>query len=236
MVGKKFGKIEKYSTNRKNLKKVLIIAYHFPPRGGAGVHRTLNLVNHLREFGFEPIVLTINEDEIAKQNEQIDNSLLQKIPSDLEIIRASSGIPFKVKEILIKLKIFRLAWYFLYPLFWETAARWPKKAYPHARKIIETHNIDLVYSSSGPFASMLLARKLQKKMSVKWVADLRDPFTDAYAWQFPSYIHWKIMRIFEKIYFSKPDKLIVNTPEVKKLYIKREIVGKEKITVVTNGY
>lgn len=217
------------------MEKVLIIAYHFPPRGGAGVHRSLNLVNSIREYGFEPIVLTITEDEIVKQHEQVDNTLLKKVPKDIEVHRTLSGIPFKFKNTLIKLRLFRFAWYFLYPMFWETAARWPKVAYPLAEKLVKEHNIKVVYTSSGPFASMLIGKKLQKNMNVKWVADLRDTFTDGY-WKFPSYLHWKMMRRFEKKNFSKPDRLIVNTPEVKKLYLNRGLIEEDKITVVTNGY
>ncbi|CAG5079757.1 glycosyltransferase [Parvicella tangerina] len=218
------------------MKKVLIIAYHYPPRGGAGVHRNINLVNQIRDYDFEPVVLTITEDEMVKQNERIDRSLLNKVPGDVLVRRTSSGIPFGFKNFLIKIRLFRLAWFFLYPMFWETAARWHKVAYRDAKELITQHKISVVYTSSGPFASMVLARRLQKDLGVKWVADLRDPFTDAYAWKFPSYMHWKWMRRFERKYFSKPDKLIVNTPEVKKLYIKRDLVDSKKITVVTNGY
>lgn len=218
------------------MKKVLFIAYHYPPRGGSGVHRTINLVNNIREHGFEPVVLTVTREEILLQDEQIDDSLLAKVPQDILVERTASGIPHKFKQTLIKLRLFRLAWYFLYFMFWEPAAKWHKVAFPVAKRLIEEHHIDLVYSSSGPFASMILASRLQDDLKVKWVADLRDPFTDAYAWQFPSYWHWKRMRKFEKKYFSKPDKLIVNTPEVEKLYVKRGLVKPEKIEVVTNGY
>lgn len=41
------------------VKKVLMIAYHFPPfQGSSGVHRTARFAQYLPENGFEPIVLT----------------------------------------------------------------------------------------------------------------------------------------------------------------------------------
>src|SRR4051812_3012819 len=40
------------------MKKVLIVAYYFPPSGGPGVQRVLKYVQYLREFGWEPVVLT----------------------------------------------------------------------------------------------------------------------------------------------------------------------------------
>ena len=43
---------------RGSMKKVLIIAYSFPPITNMGSHRILRFVRHLREFDWEPIVLT----------------------------------------------------------------------------------------------------------------------------------------------------------------------------------
>src|SRR5215475_3233375 len=37
--------------------RVLVIAYYFPPLGGAGVQRTVKLLKHLPSLGFEPVVL-----------------------------------------------------------------------------------------------------------------------------------------------------------------------------------
>src|ERR1700686_4251876 len=43
------------------LKKVLMVAYHFPPYGGgSGIHRTLKFSRYLSEYGWQPIVLTIS--------------------------------------------------------------------------------------------------------------------------------------------------------------------------------
>ena len=40
-------------------KKVLVIAYDYPPLGGGGVFRTLKFTKYLPRFGFKPYVLTI---------------------------------------------------------------------------------------------------------------------------------------------------------------------------------
>ncbi|MBE0585718.1 MAG: glycosyl transferase family 1, partial [Desulfofustis sp.] len=41
------------------MKKVLVIAYYFPPLGGSGVQRVLKFVKYLPQFGWQPTVLTI---------------------------------------------------------------------------------------------------------------------------------------------------------------------------------
>ncbi len=41
------------------MKRLLMIAYHFPPlAGSSGIQRTLSFARHLHEFGWEPLILT----------------------------------------------------------------------------------------------------------------------------------------------------------------------------------
>jgi len=40
------------------MKKILIIAYYFPPLGGGGIQRPLKFCKHFPDFGFQPVVLT----------------------------------------------------------------------------------------------------------------------------------------------------------------------------------
>ena len=43
------------------MKRVLMVAYHFPPlAGSSGIQRTLRFVQHLPRFGWEPAVLTVH--------------------------------------------------------------------------------------------------------------------------------------------------------------------------------
>ena len=218
------------------MKKVLLIAYQFPPKSGPGVHRSKNLAKHLRKHGYEPIIFTINKKAIEVERGFIDNKQLEDLPADLNIIRTNAGFLSKISVLLMELKVYRLFWYFFYPIFWEWSSLWPFLNYQKAIKIVKQHKINLIYTSSGPFSSMYLGWLLQTKFKIPWVADLRDPFTDAYVWQFPSKIHWKLARLWEKWMFKKPAHLIVNTNEVKKLFISRKLTDPNKISVVNNGF
>ena len=42
------------------MRKVLVITYYWPPSGGPGVQRILKFCKYFPEFGWEPIVLTVN--------------------------------------------------------------------------------------------------------------------------------------------------------------------------------
>lgn len=68
-------------------KKVLFIAYYFPPLGGSGVQRSLKFVKYLPKFNFEPIVVTVKEGH----NFAYDPEMINEISPDTKIYRSNSG-------------------------------------------------------------------------------------------------------------------------------------------------
>ena len=68
------------------MKKVLMIAYFFPPLGGSGVQRTLKFVKYLPNYGLQPIVSTVK----SGHNFAYDQSLLKEIPDTVQVYRSSS--------------------------------------------------------------------------------------------------------------------------------------------------
>ncbi len=68
------------------MKKVLILAYSFPPIGGGRVRRAIKFVKYLRSFGWEPVVLTVKR-PIAPD---YDPELLNGLDTALNIIRTPS--------------------------------------------------------------------------------------------------------------------------------------------------
>lgn len=51
-----------------NMKKILILSYHFPPMNVIASQRALGYANHFKKFGFEPTVVTFQwEKEFSEQ-------------------------------------------------------------------------------------------------------------------------------------------------------------------------
>jgi glycosyltransferase involved in cell wall biosynthesis len=67
-----------------NSKKILVVAYIFPPLARAGVHRTVRFVRYLAPLGWDTTVLTANE-SYYPFNSPIDRELLKKIPDSVKI-------------------------------------------------------------------------------------------------------------------------------------------------------
>ncbi|MCK4531074.1 MAG: glycosyltransferase, partial [Candidatus Marinimicrobia bacterium] len=57
---------------------------------------------------------------------------------------------------------------------------WKRFMVKEGLKIIENENPDIIFSTSPPHSLQLGAKRLAQKSGIPWVADLRDPWTEAY--------------------------------------------------------
>lgn len=176
------------------MKKVLIITYYWPPSGGAGVQRWLKFSKYLPEFGWEPIILTVDPNSAAYP--QIDSSLEETINTNIEVHRTKSKDYYRLykkstpqKQIpyggfsnesnpTLMQQFFRFVrGNFFIP---DPRIGWNNYAYEKALDLIETHHPDWVITTGPPHSTHLIGRRLKRKLGVKWIADFRDPWTDIY--------------------------------------------------------
>ena len=68
------------------MKRVLIIAYFFPPISNMGSHRMLRFVRHLYDFGWEPVVLT----GVIGGWSTLDEHLLSQVPANIHLYRVGN--------------------------------------------------------------------------------------------------------------------------------------------------
>ena len=67
------------------MKRVLMVAFHFPPlAGSSGIQRTLRFVRHLPAFGWQPLVLTATTGAYERTRDDLD----REVPSGLVVRRA----------------------------------------------------------------------------------------------------------------------------------------------------
>ena len=67
-------------------RRVLVLAYFFPPIGGAGVQRTLKFVEHLARLGWDATVVSTRSRVYGVQ----DASLLDDVPPDTRVVRTAA--------------------------------------------------------------------------------------------------------------------------------------------------
>ena len=60
------------------MKKVLIVAYYWPPSGGSGVQRWVKFVKYLQDEGWTPVVYTPENPEYTA----VDKTLEAEVPAN----------------------------------------------------------------------------------------------------------------------------------------------------------
>lgn len=195
-------------------KKVLLLAYHFPPIGGPGVQRAVKFVKYLPEFGWDPIVLTSKNINYSVY----DYSLAAELDPSLEIVRTESLDPQRLSYFLFSgskegqsdsgvvrnarfregslgLAAFRRFRDFL--LMPDAALGWTPFAYRAGKRVISRHGIDAILALAPPNSSAILAKWLSASTRVPYVVDFRDPWADGVASEFPTETHRRLHRWLE---------------------------------------
>jgi glycosyltransferase involved in cell wall biosynthesis len=235
------------------MKKVLIITYYWPPSGGAGVQRWLKFAKYLPQMGWQPVVLTV--DPAYASYPQLDESLVKEVsPQSLVyttrsfelynlymLITGKKQVPFggfadSTHESAVQRLSKFLRGNFLLP---DPRRGWNRYAFRRAVELIHEHQIDTVITTSPPHSTQLLGLKLKQKLGIRWIADLRDPWTDIYYYnQFKhTAAALRIDRRYERQVVEQADQLITVSEDVKRLFAaKTSLPVANRITVIPNGY
>lgn len=137
------------------MKKILIIYPHFPPSNLAGVHRPRLFAQHLPEFGWEPVILTVHE---KYYEEPLDWNLHQLLPTGLRIEKVNA---FKITRPR---------------LIGDIGLRAFFQLYKRARQLIRNEHFDFVYIPVPSFYCALLGRMLHRSTGIKYGIDYIDPW------------------------------------------------------------
>ncbi|NOY60721.1 MAG: glycosyltransferase family 4 protein, partial [Calditrichaeota bacterium] len=190
------------------MQRILIIAYHFPPFfGSSGYLRTLKFVKYLPQFGFEPIVLSVN----TRAYQTIDETLLDKVPKNARVIRAfglDAGRDLSVKG--------------KYPGFLAVPDRWaswiPAGVFRGIR-LVKKYNIDVVFSTYPIPSAHLIADRISRFTHKPWIADFRDQMWDDY----PTFtkLQFAGRKRIEKQTIINSTKVVVTTNGIRNLYLQR---------------
>ena len=165
--------------------KVLIITYYWPPAGGSGVQRWLKFVKYLRDFDIEPIVFTADDPDYAIK----DESLLEEIPQELEVLKQRIWEPNKLMG---KGKQTSAGFLNPRPTFFGQISHYIRANYfiPDARKYwikpsvkflkayLKNSDVDIIITTGPPHSLHLIGLELKKTLPIKWIADFRDPWTE----------------------------------------------------------
>lgn len=205
-------------------KRLLLIAFHFPPiQGSTGVTRTLSFAKYLHQFGWEVTVLTVKP--LAYPDVRVEN--LNSVPPYVNVERALA------LDTQRHLSIFGR-----YPLALAVPDRW-QSWQPHALlragAIVREWQPSVVMSTYPIATAHRIGHAVSRKFNLPWVADFRDPMAQENYPPEPM-VHRAYQKI-ERSVFTRASRVVVTTEGTARLYRMRfPHFPAASLQVIPNGF
>ena len=205
------------------MKRILMIAYHFPPlAGSSGIQRTLRFVQHLPSLGWQPMVLTAH----TRAYEQTSQDLLADVPSNTLVRRAFALDTARHLHLAGRY----LGW-MARPDRWVS---WKFDGVREGLRMIEQFRPDVIWSTYPIATAHVIAAKLHQKTKIPWVADFRDPMAqDDYP---PDPLTKQSYLQIEAQAAQLASFCVFTTPGAARDYQQRYPAAAQRMVVIENGY
>ena len=228
------------------MKRVLVIAYYWPPSGGSGVQRWVKFCKYLPSEGWEPVVFApLNADYPS-----LDPSFEKELPENLEVLRGKIWEPYaayrkltgakstQVTEISSGKKTWkqRLSLWIRANLFVpDPRVGWVKPSVKTLLKYLKEHPVDAIVTTGPPHSVHLIGLRLHERLGTPWIPDFRDPWSRMYYLKYLPMTEMTRQAIadMEQEVLDKCSTVLACTPLVQEEF---QAQTKTPVACITNGF
>ena len=246
--------------NSSKQKRVLMIAYYFPPLSGSGVFRSIKFAKYLQSFGWHPTVVSTNP---HPRMHLVDQTQIAEIPSDVDVIRIDDKTHEYYAAGLSQQKISNFL-NFLFAVFNQNAEAtklfsemikippllgavlstpspgvpWAFDVFNYIDKNMNIRDFDIVYTTTGPYCAHLVGYHLHKKYEIPWIADYRDQWIDNpyFTYDIQKNPVHRLLWHTEDILLHNSTCNIATAEGIVGEYLDHFNLTNDKIISITNGY
>jgi glycosyltransferase involved in cell wall biosynthesis len=205
----------------------VLVAYLFPPLGGVGVQRALNLCKYLPLQGYRVIVIT-GPGSSASYWTPLDPTLglVDACSEHVRVERVSGPEPSRgATGARLDRALGR----------WSPVRRWfADGAAEVARRLGE--KVDVVLTELGPYETALAGQRVASIVDAPLVVDLQDPWALDEMWLHATVLHRRLDRRRMKQVLFDADRVIMNTPEAARRALAEFPDLHGRLTSIPNGY
>ncbi|HTP14187.1 MAG TPA: glycosyltransferase, partial [Bacteroidota bacterium] len=223
-----------------NFRRLLVIAYYFPPMGLSGVQRTVKFTKYLSQYGWKSTVITVGPTGYFA----MDESLMKEVEdAGVEVVRTSS---LDANRLFRKKKVVRMPpeWIrrilqfvgdtFLIP---DTKIGWKSKAVKRGKELLKNGHFDAIFATAPPQTDFLIGAALKKASGIPLIVDYRDSWLQYPYKYFPTPLHRYLHYRLEKKVLKAADRVLVTHRRVKENLIKRHrTLHYHDVTILSQGY
>lgn len=228
------------------MKKVLFITYHFAPCGGGGVVPIHTFVKYLPLAGYQPVILTVEEDYY--ENTYRSPELAAELPAGLPVYRARCleparwGLKDKVFGLADRSRLDRvvislgkhLLRHLLVP---DRNVTWLPFALCRGAGAASTEKVDLIFATSPPFTSGLIAYLLNRWTRLPYVLDYRDDWVGNPLYSSRFLPRKAVDRVLERTIVGAARRVVCATEESIALFrTKYPEIAAAKYVLIRNGF
>jgi glycosyltransferase involved in cell wall biosynthesis len=227
------------------MRRVLVVSYYFPPSPNVAALRMRGLARYLPAHGWEPVFLTAEApgalpvpDEARAVRVPDPGPVSARLKSLVGFDPGRSfqeqlGVPSAArtgKRPWSRKLFMRVKGLIVFP---DEQLLWGRRALPEGRRLIREERFDAILSSSPPPTAHRIARDLQDRSRLPWVADFRDLWTLGHIYEHGRVRRW-VESVFEQRTLATADALVtVSSPLAERLETLHR--GRE-VAAIPNGW
>ncbi len=228
------------------MKRVLVIAYYWPPSGGSGVQRWVKFVKYLPAEGWEPVVFA----PLQADYPSLDPSFEAEVPASVEVLRGPIWEPYaayrkltgakstEVTEISSGRKSFkqRLSLWIRANVFVpDPRVGWVRPSVKRLRKYLKENPVDVIITTGPPHSVHLIGQKLHHTTGIPWIPDFRDPWSRMYYLKYlpMTGCTWRKLRAQEQAVLDQSTTVLTCTPLVQEEFAAQTATP---VACITNGF
>jgi glycosyltransferase involved in cell wall biosynthesis len=179
---------------------VLLLGYHFPPLGGAGVQRNARVARHLTSLGYRVSVVT-GPGRPEHRWSPVDATMAAELPAEVSVHRVSAPEPsWTGSRVQRWLRLTRV---------WQRW--WEEHAIPLALEA--GRDADVVYASISPYSTAGAAATVGRRLGVPVIFDFEDPWALDEMLVHETALHARLERRTMGRKLARADAIVMNTPE-----------------------
>jgi len=222
------------------MRRVLFIAYLFPPVPNSGTRRSLSFANHLPDCGWEPLVLSWAPDPDTRLEPELLAELrpgtrVERVPlqSRARAQRWLGWLPRRWRKRGVDAMAWRLRERATVP---DLAAGWLPLAVERAMQMHRDVGFDAIYASGWPWTAFLIAREVSRRTGKPYLIDYRDQWTPSgdMPWEHASPLQLRENPRLERLVAADAAAVVTVTRALVSS-IGRDC-GRDDLHLITNGF
>lgn len=208
--------------------------------GLSGVQRTLKFVKYLKNYNWEPTVITTgnvgyfaHDTSLTKEVDQAGVKIIRVGGKEPNTLLSKFGTIKPPRESIRKI----FSWVsqtFFVP---DNKISWSKQVVKKTKELLLNENFDVIYVTAPPFSAFYYLRKLKKDFDVPLMMDYRDLWYGSYFAFYPTPVHKSLHKRKEYLSLKAADKIIVTNRKIKEKLIKTyKFLTFNDVVIIPHGF